>query len=142
MKTTLTDPSLMPAYAKPGDAGMDLRARLKERVTLVPGVIVSIPTGVSVSLPPDVVGFVCPRSGLALKYGLTVVNAPGVIDSSFRGEICVILQVRGNYLLEINPGDRIAQLVLMPCFTASIEVVDALDETDRGKDGFGSTGAE
>lgn len=140
MKVILDSQSLCPTYANPGDAGADLRARLPKPIHLQPGEIVSVPTGVRAAIPHGLVGQVCPRSGLALKYGLSVVNAPGIVDSSFRGEICVILQVRGDRALEIKPGDRIAQLLLVPFVTVSFEPVDHLDDTDRGEGGFGSTG--
>lgn len=123
MKIVVTDPRLTPTYANPGDAGADLRARLAKPVFLQPGEIVAIPTGVHLKIPDGFVGLICPRSGLALKHGLTITNAPGVIDSSFRGEICVILQVLGEQALEIKPFDRIAQIVFTTFIPAMFEHV-------------------
>lgn len=140
MKIVVEDKRLTPTYANPGDAGADLRASLAKPVFLQPGEIVAIPTGVLLQMPSGIVGLICPRSGLALKHGLTVVNAPGVIDSGFTGEIKVILQVLGDHALEIKPFDRIAQIVFTVFVPAVFEHVESLDETARGEGGFGSTG--
>jgi dUTP pyrophosphatase len=129
-----------PARAYAGDAGLDLSARAD--VTLDDGTgPVAVPTGVAVAIPAGYVGLVCPRSGLALREGITVVNAPGVIDSGYRGEIMVILHrtLPGSY--EIKRGDRIAQLLVVPV-AHDLEIVAAatLPETARQRDGFGSSG--
>ena len=137
---TRLDPELpTPAYENPGDAGLDLRTR--EDVTLAPGARASVPTGVSLALPRGYVGLVCPRSGLALRSGLGVVNGPGVIDAGYRGEIRVILinhDPRESIMLE--RGDRIAQLVIMPVAAVRLVAVDSLPGSHRGAAGFGSTG--
>jgi dUTP pyrophosphatase len=128
-----------PVYAQAGDAGADIFAN--ESVEIRAGERKLVMTGVKIAVPDGYVGLIHPRSGLALKQGLTVLNAPGTIDSGYRGEIGVILynsQVRSTIL--IKAGDRIAQLVIQKVERAEFEVVDALDNTDRGEGGFGSTG--
>lgn len=135
---TVTDPELVPIYAKWGDAGADLCAA--EDITLWPGNNKLVRTGVSIALPEHLVGLVHPRSGLALKHGITVLNTPGTIDSGYRGEIGVILRNNGNHTFEVKRGDRIAQLVIQEYVRGTFVVVDALSETDRGDGGFGSTG--
>jgi dUTP pyrophosphatase len=134
------DPGLpLPSYAHPGDAGLDLRTR--EDVRLAPGARAVVPTGVAISLPVGHVGLVHPRSGLAAKHGIGLVNAPGTIDEGYRGEIKVILvnldQVSS---VELARGDRIAQLVVQRVEHMRIEEVDDLPDTTRGGGGFGSTG--
>ena len=134
------DPQLpLPAYEHPGDAAMDLRARVA--VTLAPGERVLVPTGIAIALPAGFGAYVHPRSGLALKRGLGMVNAPGVIDAGYRGEIGVILINHDPHeSISLERGDRIAQLVLAPVVQASWLETDKLDETVRGTGGFGSTG--
>ena len=127
-----------PKYAKPGDAGMDLRAATD--VWMRPGQIFNMPTGVRVAIPEGYVGDVRPRSGLASKLGITVVNTPGTIDSGYRGVIGVPLINLGKEPHAISRGDRIAQLVIAPIAVCDIEVVDELDDTERGDGGFGSSG--
>lgn len=129
---------LIPTYARVGDAGADLRA--SHDVLLRPGNRGLIKTGVSIALPDGYVALVHPRSGLALKHGLTVLNSPGTIDSGYRGEIGVILYNAGDINYEVRKGERIAQLVIQKFETAEFEIVDVLDETDRGNGGFGSSG--
>ena len=132
-----------PAYATTGSAGMDLYAALaqEQKLILEPGARDLIPTGVSLSLPEGYEAQVRPRSGLAMKFGVTVLNAPGTIDSDYRGEIKVILINHGSQPFEITRGMRIAQLVVAPVIAVSFVDVDhALDETARSADGFGSTG--
>lgn len=127
----------VPGYAHPGDAGIDLYAA---RDAIVDGDTVLIPTGVAVAVPDGHVGLVCPRSGLS-KYGVTVANAPGVIDSGYRGELMVRLtstSVTTPY--EVYRGDRIAQLLIIPIARPEVNVVVDLDDTERGTNGFGSTG--
>lgn len=131
--------SQIPAYALPGDAGMDLRAA--ETVLIGPGERALIPTGIRLGLPEGVVALVHPRSGLALKHGITVLNAPGTIDSNYRGEIGVILHNTSMDWFDVDKGDRIAQLVFQQVLTVQFEQVDTLSESVRGDAGFGSTGA-
>lgn len=131
----------VPSYAKEGDAGFDLRAR--ESVTLAPGERALVKTGVAFALPQGYVGLVHPRSGLAAKHGITVVNAPGTVDAGYRGEIMVCLlntDLREPFVVE--RGDRIAQMVVQRFETARFVVVDELPESERGATGFGSSGVQ
>jgi len=132
----------LPAYETAGSAGMDLRAALAEGETLLlePGQRKLIPTGLKIALEPGYEAQVRPRSGLALKHGISAPNAPGTIDSDYRGEIGVILINHGELPFEIKRGDRIAQMVIARYEQAQMVEVPALDETDRGDGGFGSTG--
>ncbi|OLN27001.1 dUTP diphosphatase [Desulfosporosinus metallidurans] len=131
----------LPAYATAASAGVDLRADLKEPMTVNPGENVKIPTGLAIELPNQhVVALVFARSGLANRYGIGLTNGVGVIDSDYRGEIQVLMQNLGTQSVSINPGDRIAQMVFMPVFQALFEEVSELQETPRGSGGFGSTG--
>ncbi|SDL74741.1 dUTP diphosphatase [Tessaracoccus oleiagri] len=128
-----------PVYAHPGDAGADLLAA--EAVTLQPGERRLVGTGVRVALPENTVGLVTPRSGLAARAGLSIVNAPGVVDSGYRGEIKVaLINHDPRAPIEIREGDRIAQFVVVPFVTATFVQVDSLDATTRGSGGYGSTG--
>ncbi|UZN05039.1 dUTP diphosphatase [Cellulomonas sp. S1-8] len=128
-----------PAYAHPGDAGADLVARVD--VTLAPGERATVPTGVAIALPPGHVGLVHPRSGLAARHGLTVVNAPGTVDAGYRGEIAVtLLNTDREHAIELRRGDRIAQLVVQRVEHALFVEVDALPDSVRGAGGFGSSG--
>ena len=129
----------LPAYETQGSAGMDLRAAVSEEapVTLPPGGRALIPTGLTIALPAQV----RPRSGLALKFGVTCLNSPGTIDADYRGEVGVILANLGAEPFVIRRGDRIAQMVIAPFLQAGFQQVDQLDETERGAGGFGSTGA-
>ena len=128
----------LPAYATAGAAGMDVLAA--EDVTLAPGARHAVATGLAVAIPPGFEIQVRPRSGLALKHGISVPNTPGTIDSDYRGELKVIMINHGAEEFAIRRGDRIAQLVLAPVTRASWLEVDSLDETARGEGGFGSTG--
>lgn len=132
----------LPAYETSGSAGMDVRAAVPEGepVTLKPGERAMVPTGLSVAIPEGYEIQVRPRSGLAAKHGLTCLNTPGTIDSDYRGEIKVILINLGAEAFVIKRGERIAQLVLAPVTRLAWSEVDALDETQRGAGGFGSTG--
>jgi dUTP pyrophosphatase len=130
----------LPAYMTPQASGMDLRAAVDREVLLSPKEIKPIPTGISVALPPGFEGQIRPRSGLALEYGLGLVNSPGTIDSDFRGEIHIIAINFGPKPISIKRGERIAQMVLSRVYRASIELVDELDHTERGPSGFGHTG--
>lgn len=129
----------IPGYAHPGDAGADLHAR--EDVTLAPGERRLVPTGLAVAIPEGHVGFVHPRSGLAARHGLGMVNAPGVIDSGYRGEIQVNLINHDPHTpIALKRGDRIAQLVIQTVVTADFQPVEDLDDTARGTGGHGSSG--
>ena len=130
----------LPHYATEGAAGMDVCAALDEPLTMNPMERLAVPTGLAMAIPHGYEIQVRPRSGLALKQGLTVANAPGTIDSDYRGEVKVILINLGQDAVEITHGMRIAQLVLAPVSIARPQLVTTLDETDRGAGGFGSTG--
>jgi dUTP pyrophosphatase len=132
------EPLELPRYQTAGAAGMDLRA--DEPVDLAPGERRLVPTGIAVALPPGWEGQVRPRSGLALKLGLGMVNAPGTIDSDYRGEVGVILVNWGQERVRLARGERIAQLVVAPVTRASLVEVASLPDTGRGDGGFGSTG--
>jgi dUTP pyrophosphatase len=134
-----TDQAL-PAYETADSAGMDLRAHLDEAVVLKPGQRVLIPSGLRLEIPPEYEGQVRPRSGLALKRGLTVLNAPGTIDADYRGDVGVILINLSQEDQRIEAGDRIAQLLFAPVTRAELVEVETLDDTARGSGGFGSTG--
>lgn len=129
----------LPAYARPGDAGADLAS--VEEVTLAPGERALVATGIALALPAGWVGLVHPRSGLAARHGITVVNAPGTIDSGYRGEILVnLVNLDPRDAFTIRPGDRIAQLLLQEVAEADFAEVDSLPESPRGETGHGSTG--
>ena len=129
----------IPQYAKPGDAGADLYSRID--LSLAPGQRALIPTGISIALPAGYAAFVHPRSGLAIKHGISMVNAPGTVDASYRGELQVILINHDKTeTFEIKSGDRIAQLVIQSVEQADFEEVEYLPGTARGDGGFGSTG--
>lgn len=131
----------LPAYQTAGAAGMDLQAALgPDTVMLLPGMRTAVPTGLHLSMPPTMEAQIRPRSGLALKQGVTVVNAPGTIDSDYRGEIKILLINLGQEPVEITDGMRIAQMVLAPILRPEITQRDKLDGTERGSGGFGSTG--
>lgn len=130
----------LPAYQTHGSSGLDLHAAVPAPVTLDPGETKLISSGVAVSIPEGFEGQVRPRSGLALKYGITLLNAPGTIDSDYRGTISVIMTNLGRKPFTIERGMRIAQLVFQPIVRAELEVVDSLDETARAGKGFGHTG--
>ena len=137
------DLAALPEYATPGAAGLDLRAALSEPLTVAPGSSVKVPTGIAIALPQGHEGQVRPRSGLAFRHGVTVLNAPGTIDEDYRGEVAVLLVNLGPEPHIIQGGDRIAQLIVAP--VTKVEVVagadaDMLGDTERGQGGFGSTG--
>jgi dUTP pyrophosphatase len=129
----------LPAYETAGAAGMDLRAA--EATTLAPGARCLMPAGIAIALPEGFEAQVRPRSGLAVKHGVTVLNAPGTIDCDYRGEVKVPLINHGDRPFEIARGDRIAQMVIAPVTRASWAEVETLDRTERGAGGFGSSGA-
>ncbi|MBD5282779.1 MAG: dUTP diphosphatase [Bacteroides sp.] len=130
----------LPTYETTESAGMDVRAALKEPQTLQPGERALIPTGIKIQLPAGYECQVRPRSGLALKKGITVLNTPGTVDADYRGEIGIILINLSSEPFEITPGERIAQLVINQYTRIQWEPVDRLDETKRGDGGFGHTG--
>ncbi len=133
--------AVLPRRATPGSAGMDLCACIGAPVTLEPGGLTTIPTGIAISLPSsELAAFLFGRSGLGVKHGITLSNSVGVVDSDYRGEICVGLCNIGNRPYTIQPGERIAQMVVMPVRILPVEQTDSLDETERGEGGFGSTG--
>ena len=132
-----------PERATAGSAGADLHALLDEPLTLTPGGRASVPTGIAIGLPsPETVGLVFARSGLAVKHGLALSNGVGVIDSDYTGEIRVGLVNLSDEAYTIQPGERIAQLVIMPVCLPHMELADSLKETERGGGGFGSTGRQ
>jgi dUTP pyrophosphatase len=132
----------LPSYASAGAAGADVRANLADRgrVVIAPGARALVPTGLCMAIPEGFEVQVRPRSGLALKHGVTVANAPGTVDSDYRGEVGVILVNLGAEAFAVEHGDRVAQLVVAPVVQAAFEVVEELDATERGSGGFGSTG--
>ena len=130
----------MPKYETPGSSGMDLAAHINEKIEIKPGETQIIPTGLSVSIPKEFEIQIRPRSGLAAKYQLSVLNTPGTIDSDYRGEIKVILINLGKKIFIVEDGLQIAQMVLCPLTKTKIKEVETLDGTTRGSGGFGSTG--
>ncbi len=128
----------LPACARPGDAGLDLRAA--QSVTLKPGERSVVPTGLRLAIPEGHAGLVLPRSGLALKHGITVLNAPGLVDAGYRGEIQVLLINHGAEPVTLERGERIAQLVIQPVAQARLVDTERLPDSSRGEGGFGSTG--
>ena len=130
--------AVLPAYAHPSDAGMDVRSVAD--VVIPPGGRALVPTGLVMLLPPMFEAQVRPRSGLALKHGVTVLNTPGTIDSGYRGEVGVILANFGDSDFAVRKGDKVAQIVIAPVTQPEIVETDVVDETDRGAGGFGSTG--
>ena len=130
--------AVAPARTRRGDAGHDLRA--VEPAEIAPGERALVPTGIAIALPPGTAGLVTPRSGLAANHGITLLNAPGLIDPNYRGEVRVVLHNAGQTPFAVEPGDRIAQLLLVPYWAPELQVVDALPETERGEAGFGSSG--
>jgi dUTP pyrophosphatase len=127
-----------PERTRPGDAGYDLRC--VEAFALDPGERRLVPTGVAIALPTGVAGLVVPRSGLAIEHGISVVNGPGLVDPNYRGELRVILVNLGSERFEASAGDRIAQLLLVPFVTPDLQLVDELPASERGTNGFGSSG--
>ena len=130
----------LPQYETSQSAGMDLRANISESIVLMPGERRLVPTGIFIALPVGLEAQIRPRSGLALKYGVTVLNSPGTIDADYRGEICVVLINHSDNAFTITDGERIAQMVIARHEQAEWSEVDTLDETERGAGGFGHTG--
>ncbi len=133
---------VLPGYATAGAAGCDLRAAIEASLLILPGGRARVPTGIAVMIPPGYEGQVRMRSGLAYEKGLALLNAPGTVDSDYRGEIQVILANLGSEPVTLERGERIAQLVFAPVARASFEKVDELPSSHRGEGGFGSTGKE
>lgn len=133
-------PLPLPAYQTDGAAGLDLLADVAEPLRLAPGERRAVPTGLAVEIPPGFEGQVRPRSGLALRHGLTLLNSPGTIDADYRGELRVLLVNLGSETVEIGRGERIAQLVIAPVARATLREVERLGDTCRGDGGFGHTG--
>ncbi|MFQ5352593.1 MAG: dUTP diphosphatase [Candidatus Binatia bacterium] len=129
----------LPRYMSERAAGLDLCAAIATPISLAPLARTLVPCGFAIAIPPGYEGQVRPRSGLALKQGLSIPNAPGTIDSDYRGEVCVILVNLGSEEVRIDPGQRIAQLVICPVVRAKLREVEELDETERGRGGFGHT---
>ena len=132
----------LPAYATSQSAGMDLRANIDKSITIHPMERILIPTGLFMALPPGFEAQIRPRSGLALKHGITVLNSPGTIDADYRGEIMVLLINLSVDDFIINDGERIAQMIIAKHETVEFAVVDKLDETERGSGGYGHTGVK
>ena len=136
-----TSPYKLPDYATSSSAGLDLRANIKKPVYLNPFQRILIPTGLKISLPEKFEGQIRPRSGLALKHGITVLNSPGTIDSDFKGEVAVILINLSDEKYKIKPGDRIAQMIISSFSNVKWKLVDDIGQSKRGNSGFGSTGS-
>jgi len=130
----------LPAYMTPHAAGMDLRAALDTDQILAPGAIALVPTGLAIALPPGFEAQIRPRSGLAVKHGIGLINSPGTIDADYRGEIKIAVINLGPQAYTLHRGDRIAQMVIQRVFQARFQIVDTLDETSRNDGGFGHTG--
>jgi len=148
LQAKILDPRLgsefpMPAYATPGSAGLDLRAMLKEDLTLEPGQTVLIPTGLAIHVAdPGLAALILPRSGLGHKHGIVLGNLIGLIDSDYQGELMVSCWNRGNTVFKMAIGERIAQLVLVPVIQARFEVVEEFGDSERGAGGFGHSGTK
>lgn len=142
VKIVNKSPNALPAYSTEQSAGMDLRAWLSEPVVLQPMERALIPTGIYIELPPGYECQIRPRSGLALKRGLTVLNSPGTIDADYRGEVCVILANLGNEPQTIENGERVCQMVVARHSTVEWVKVDVLGDSERGEGGFGHTGSK
>jgi dUTP pyrophosphatase len=137
----LSASATVPSYQSEHAAGMDLHAAIEESITIEVGAISMIPLGFAIALPDHYEAQVRPRSGIASKFGVTLPNAPGTIDADYRGECCVPLINHGNKPFTVEPNLRIAQMIISPVVQASFEIVEELDETERGSGGFGSTGS-
>ena len=140
IRATIRPGAFLPAYASHGSAGADVRAFLESPVSLEPGERFLVPTGISLEIPAGYEGQIRPRSGLAAKCGITVLNSPGTIDSDYRGEIKVVLINLGDARYTIEPGARIAQLIIAPVSRVDFVSTDSLASSLRGEGGFGSTG--
>lgn len=136
----LREDAAVPAYATAGAAALDLRYCGDSVITLAVSEIKSIPTGLAIEVPDGCAAVVCARSGLASKRGIALANGIGLIDPDYRGELCVVLKNYGSSVFAVHPGDRIAQLMIIPIYRAELCQVEELDQTERGEGGFGSTG--
>ena len=136
----LNDKAIVPIKSHDGDAGFDLYACIDDSISILPGETIKIPTGWAISVPEGYFGAIYARSGLATKQGLRPGNCVGVVDTPYRGECIVALHNDSNTMQQINPNDRIAQLIITPYFNCELNEVGELDETDRGDKGFGSSG--
>lgn len=136
----LNDMAIIPKKAHDDDAGFDLYAAIPDSVVIHPHKTILIGTGISVELPKNTFGAIFARSGLAFKSGLAPANKVGVVDCNYRGEVCVALHNHSDMPKEVSPGERIAQMVVMPYVNVSLELAEDLSDTDRGEGGFGSTG--
>ncbi|MCC0177900.1 dUTP diphosphatase [Waterburya agarophytonicola K14] len=134
----LNQAAIVPYYAHPGDAGLDLFSI--DETEILPGETKLIKTGIAIALPPHTEAQIRPRSGLALKHSITVLNSPGTIDAGYRGELGVLLINHGKKAFKVFSGMKVAQMVVAPIFKANITVVEQLNDTSRGSNGFGSTG--
>lgn len=131
----------LPEYATAGSAGMDLCANVSDVTEIAPGETIRVPTGIAIALPDsEHVALICARSGLSIRHGITLANGVGVIDSDYRGEILVGLYNQSDRVYAIEPGERIAQMLILPICRPELDVCESLDETERGAGGFGSTG--
>ena len=131
----------MPAHATDGSAGIDLRACINEALTLEPGQTELLPTGMAIHIEdPSLAAMILPRSGLGHKHGVVLGNLVGLIDSDYQGQLMVSCWNRGNTTFTVEPGERIAQLILVPVVQAELDIVDSFEESDRGTGGFGHTG--
>ena len=142
VKVINTGSQPLPRYATPQSAGMDLRANIEEPITLHPLERKLIPTGLRIALPVGYEAQIRPRSGLALKHGITVLNSPGTVDADYRGEVMALLINLSQENFVINPGERIAQMVIARHEQAEFQIVEELDETERGAGGYGHTGTK
>ena len=148
LKTRILDSRLgnefpLPAYATDGSAGLDLRAMLDEAITLEPGQTQLLPTGLAIHLEDaGYAAMILPRSGLGHKHGIVLGNLVGLIDSDYQGQLMVSCWNRGNRAFTVEPGERIAQMVIVPVVQAQLDIVDDFEETDRGEGGFGSSGRQ
>ena len=140
----ILDPRLktnMPQYATEGSAGMDLRACIDKTLSIAPGETILVPTGMAIHIAdPALAAMILPRSGLGHKHGIVLGNLVGLIDSDYQGQLFVSVWNRGNAVFELNPFERIAQLVVVPVVQVAFNIVDTFDESNRGAGGFGSTG--
>jgi dUTP pyrophosphatase len=130
----------LPRYMTPGAAGMDIHVAVDETVSLPPGAIALLPTGFAMAMPPGYEAQIRPRSGLAVKHGIGLINSPGTIDADYRGEVKIAVINWGPREFRVQRGDRVAQMVINPVCRAEIELVDALEDTSRNTGGFGHTG--
>ncbi len=131
----------LPAYATPGSAGLDLRACIEQAITITPGETSLIPTGIAIHIEdPSFAAMILPRSGLGHKHGIVLGNLVGLIDSDYQGQIFISCWNRGQTSFELNPMERIAQLIIVPVMQVDFNLVDNFDQSHRGEDGFGSTG--